>query len=161
MDFYGINTKANITASGTPDLGSSGNPFNDLFGCASSAEWGDLAEKYKCKGDFEKGSVMCVSKDPLFDLEECNEDLSTSYIGVVSTKPGFKMNNALKDGDFIGLTGLLPTRIVGPINKGDFIVATVSGCARAGKDHEVLHKIGVANETNTNEGIKTVVCIIK
>jgi len=161
MDFYGINAKADITAEGTPDLGTVGNPFGDMHGEATSAQWGDLAEKYTCKGECVQGTVMCVSKDVEVDVEPCQEDLSTSYVGVISFNPGFKMNSNLWNGSYVGLTGLLPVRIVGPINKSDFIVATKDGCARAGKAHEIAHKIGIANATNSDTEIKTVTCIIK
>lgn len=159
MDFYGINAKGDITGSGTPDLGTEGSPFGDLHGRATSAQWGDLAEKYKCEG--YRGTVMCVSKDSDKDVEVCQEDLSTAYIGVISTRPGFKMNSALQDGQYVGLVGLLPVKIIGSINKRDFIVPTKDGCARAGRLHEIAHSIGVANETNLEPRMKLVQCIIK
>ena len=46
MDFFGINLKANVTADGAPDLGTVGNPMGILYGESTSAQWGDLAEKY-------------------------------------------------------------------------------------------------------------------
>lgn len=161
MDFYGINAKADVTAEGSPDLGTVGNPFGDMHGEATSALWGDLAEKYLCKGETSKGMVMSVSTDQEADMEACKTDLCPSYIGVISHDPGFKMNSNLWKGEYVGLTGKLPVRIVGSIKKSDFIVATKDGCARAGKPHEIAHKIGVANETNTDEEIKLVECIIK
>jgi hypothetical protein len=161
MDFYGINLKENVTAEGTPDLGTVGDPMGTLYGEATSAQWGDLAEKYTCKGECDKGTVMAVSKDVEVDAEASFEDLCTSVIGVISFQPGFKMNDNLWRGKFIGLTGRLPVRIVGAINKGDFIVATKDGCARAGKAHEIAHKMGVANESNPDTEIKLVECVIK
>ncbi len=161
MDFYGINAKGDITGSGTPDLGSSGSPFGDLYGRATSAQWGDLAEKYRCEGAPDRGTIMCVSKNPDVDVEICQADLPTAYIGVVSTKPGFRMNSVLPEGLYVGLTGLLPVKIIGSINKSDFIVATKEGCARVGRLHEIAHSIGVANETNSDSRLKLVMCIIK
>jgi len=161
MDFYGINLKADVTAEGTPDIGTVAHPLGTVHGRATSAQWGDLAEKYRCKGEISKGTVMCVSKDIEADMEPCNEDLSTSVIGIISLKPGYRMNETLWKGEFVGLTGKLPVKIIGPINKSDFIVATTNGCARAGKSHEIAHKIGVANETNSSPEIKLVECIIK
>jgi len=161
MDFYGINLKDDVTADGTPDIGTVGDPLGTVYGEATSAQWGDLAEKYTCKGECDKGTVMCVSKDVEVDAEACSEDMSPSVIGVISFQPGFKMNDNLWKGKFIGLTGRLPVRIVGAISKGDFIVATKDGCARAGKSHEIAHKIGVANESNSDTAIKLVECVIK
>ena len=161
MDFFGINLKADVTAEGTPDIGTVGDPCGIIYGEASSAQWGDLAEKYTCRGECDKGTVMCVSKDIEVDAEACSEDLSPSVIGVISFNPGFKMNDNLWKGKDIGLTGRIPVRITGAINKGDFIVATKDGCARAGKAHEVAHKMGVANESNPDTAIKLVECVIK
>jgi len=161
MDFYGINVKADITADSSPDLGTVGDPFGEMHGEATSAQWGDLAEKYRCKGEHEEGTVMCVSKDPEIDVEACDVDLCTSVVGVISLRPGFRMNDALYNGQFVGLTGLLPVKIIGSIEKSDFIVPTKDGCARKGKPEEIAHKIGVANETKDDKGIKLVECIIK
>lgn len=161
MDFYGINVKANVTGESTPDLGTSGTPFGVFYGEATSAEWGDLAEKYRCPEGCEFGTVMSVSKKQEIDLEPCNEDLCTSFIGVISTKPGFKMNSRLEEGQYVGLTGLLPVKIVGSIEKSDFIVPTTDGCARKGEKDEIAYKIGVANASKSDEGIDLVDCIIK
>jgi hypothetical protein len=161
MDFYGINAKADITAESSPDIGTVGDPFGEMHGEATSAQWADLAEKYRTKGEHEKGTVMCVSKDPEIDIEPCDEDLSMACVGVISIRPGFKMNDALYNGQFVGLTGLLPVKVIGSIEKSDFIVPTKDGCARVGKPEEFAYKIGIANETKTDEGIKLVECIIK
>ena len=161
MDFFGINLKADVTADGTPDIGTVGDPLGTVYGQSTSAQWGDLAEKYRCKDQCDKGTVMCVSKDVEVDVEPCQEDLSASVIGVISFQPGFKMNETLWKGQFVGLTGRLPVKVIGSINKSDFIVATKDGCARAGKAHELAHKIGVANETNINTESKLVECVIK
>ena len=161
MDFFGINLKADVTAEGAPDLGTLGNPMGTLHGEATSAQWGDLAEKYTCKGECDKGTVICVSKDSEVDAEPSSEDLQISVIGVVSFQPGFKMNDNLWRGKDIGLIGRLPVRVIGAINKGDFIVATKDGCARAGKAHEMAHKMGVSNESNKDTEIKLVECVIK
>ena len=161
MDFYGINLKDDVTAEGTPDLGSVSYPMGTLHGEATSAQWGDLAEKYTCKGECDKGTVICVSKDVEVDAEASSEDLQKSVIGVISFQPGYTMNDNLWRGKNIGLTGRLPVKVVGAINKADFIVATKDGCARAGKTHEIAHKIGVANESNSSEEVKLVECVIK
>jgi len=161
MDFYGINVKQDVTAEGTPDLGTSSNPFGEMHGEATSAQWGDLAEKYTCAEGCESGTVMCVSKNPEIDLEPCNEDLCTSVVGVISTKPGFKMNDSLEGGQFVGLTGLVPVKITGDIEKGDFIVPATDGCARKGEPEEIAYKMGVANDSKKGGGIDLVDCIIK
>jgi len=161
MDFYGINLKSDVTAESTPDLGTVGNPMGTLYGEATSAQWGDLAERYVCQGECDEGTVMCVSKKVGVDVEPSSEDLQESVVGAISLRPGYIMNDNLRGGDTIGLTGKLPVKIIGAISKSDFIVATDNGCARAGKEGEIAHKIGVANESSLDEGIKLVECIIK
>lgn len=161
MDFYGINLKADVTADGTPDVGTNLSPLGTIYGEVTAAQWGDLAEKYTCKEECEPGTVICVSREEGFDVEPCLEELSMSVIGAISTKPGLIMNSALV-GEFVALTGRLPVKVVGPVYKGEFIVAAGNGCARAGQGtDELFYKIGVANETNLDTGVKLVECIIK
>jgi len=131
-----------------------------LNGTATYATWGDLAEKYLCKSKCDVGTVICVSKDEVYDVEPCNDECSAAVIGVISEKPGFGLNSEA-DGEFVGLTGKLPVKIIGPINKSDFIVPATGGCARAGKADEIAYKIGVANETNPSAEVKLVNCVIK
>ncbi len=71
------------------------------------------------------------------------------------------MNAKLEDGEVVGLVGRLPVDIRGPIKKGDFIVPTVYGCARAGLEGEEQYKIGVCNENKSTEENALVECIIK
>lgn len=160
MDFYGINVKDDITGDGTPNLGSVGNPFGHLYGESTSARYADLAEKYSCETTEEVGTVMCVSVNSNADVEACNEDLSASCVGIVSLNPAFKMNEN-NEGIFVGLVGLLPVKIVGPINRNDFIVPTVNGCARKGKIEELVYKIGIALESKSDDSVSLITCIIK
>jgi len=191
MDFYDINVKSDVTVegapdlatngsplgtvyantyhvlsgitagAGTPDLGTVGSPFGTLYGEATYALWGDLAEKYRVKEVCDPGTVMCVSKDAEFDVELCDVDLCPAVVGVVSTKPGYTMGNHLEEGQYIALTGQVPVKVIGPINKSDFIVPAGGGCARAGKPEEIAYKIGVANGSDDSAIVKLVDCIIK
>ena len=161
MDFYGVNVKDDITGEGTPDLGTVGSPFGTLYGEATSAQWGDLAEKYRSKEVCDPGTVMCVAPDTEFDVQASCQDLCTAVVGVVSAQPGFTMGDKLKEGQYIALTGLVPVKVIGPIQKSDFIVATVDGYARVGKPEEIAHKIGVANSSDDSAAVKLVDCIIK
>lgn len=161
MDFYGINVKDDITGEGTPNVGTVGNPFGTFYGETTSAKYADLAEKYRVKGDHSKGSVMCVSSDVEADVEMCQKDLDPTYVGVMSMQPGFKMGEGYWKGEYVGLVGRLPVRIIGPVSRQDFIVPTENGCARAGKLYEIGYKIGVALETKTEDEEKLVECIIR
>jgi hypothetical protein len=104
---------------------------------------------------------VCFSKDVEADVEACEFDLANNYVGVMSDTAGFKMNKDLEGGKYVGLVGRLPVRIRGIVDKGDFIVPTVDGCARAGQSGEEVFKIGVAIENNYEDSEKLVECIIK
>ena len=71
------------------------------------------------------------------------------------------MNAKLEGGLIVGLVGRLPVDVKGSIKKGDFIVPTVYGCARAGLPGEEQYKIGVANESKDTEENSLIECIIK
>ena len=162
MDIHRLHAIDTITTKDSPDIGTLDQPFGTIYGQSTSAKWGDLAEKYKCiPEDCQPGIVVSVCTNQTIDVAPCKEDLSTSVVGVVSTKPGIKMNEQLLEGKFIALTGLVPVKIKGPIHKGDFIVPTIDGSARVGNSKEIPYKIGVAQETNIDLGFHLVNCIIK
>jgi hypothetical protein len=168
MDFYGINLTGHmgIDVDNLYDIGEVAKRVKVVYGVTfdgetTAAQWGDLAEKYTCTENCRVGTVVCVSNEEGVDLEPCQEDLSPNYVGVISAKPGFLMNKKLKDGAIVGLVGRLPVQVVGPVKKGDFIVPTAIGCARAGVAGEEVFKIGVANASKENSKVDVVECIIK
>ena len=46
----------------------------------------------------------------------------------------------------VALTGRVPTRVIGPVAKGDMMVSTDNGCARAEPDPKLGSVIGKALE---------------
>lgn len=133
----------------------------DFNGEALTAKWGDVAEKYVCKGNCKVGTLMSVCLDNDIDVEECDQDLSPIYVGVISENPGIKINDGLEGGKYVGLVGKLPVRVRGPVYKGDFLVPTYEGCARAGHINELPYKIGISLEKDLSDGEKLINCIIK
>lgn len=161
-----INQNITITTDNAYSMGDPTHRFTEVHsisfeGQAVTAEWGDLAEKYICKGNCEAGTVMCVCTDDEADVEECEQDLSPICVGVISEKPGFGMAGNLEDGKYVGLVGKLPVRVRGPVYKGDFLVSTYNGCARAGHTNELPYKIGISLEEDLSDGEKLIKCIIK
>jgi hypothetical protein len=67
------------------------------------------------------------------------------------------MNDEI-EGQAIGLTGRVPVKVVGPIKKGQTIIANADGKAIAGENGYVF---GQALETNLEAGVKLVECFIK
>lgn len=139
---------------GTGDIGQTGNRFGTIYGTASSAKYADLAEKYTTDKEYPAGTVVVISEEEGF---ECKQSwISGQYaLGVVSTNPAFLMNDEA-DGQPIALKGRVPVRVIGPIRKGQRIMAAPNGAAKAGNDNV----IGQALETNLDPSEKLVECAI-
>jgi len=132
-------------------------------GNVTSAKYADLAEKYTCDPNrpLEIGTVMQISMGN-FEVEECDKDMSPSVVGIISKNPGFIMNNDLDNSESIALIGRVPVKIIGPVLKTDILVSAGDGCLRVAKNPtEWLYKVGIALETNLDEGIKLTECFIK
>ena len=73
--------------------------------------------------------------------------------GVISTMPAWGMNEKLVGGIFVALTGRVPTKVVGTVEKGDLMVSSgIPGVAMANNDAKMGTVIGKALESyNSNE----------
>lgn len=153
----------NITGNVTGNCSGSSGSCTGNAATATAAKYADLAEKYICgEGVVGEGTVLCVSKNTEDEVEICEDDCCPSVIGILSAKPGFTLNIDQPGGVVIGLVGKLPVRIIGEIQKGDSIVSAGSGgCARKCEPEELVYKIGVALESNSNPGEKLVLCAVK
>jgi hypothetical protein len=103
-------------------------------GIATKALYADLAERYEADLVYPIGTVLGIGGDKEVTLytEE------TPLAGVVSEKPGFRMNDKLSETDedynnydsynpFIALKGRIPVLIIGTAKKGDYILAYTNG----------------------------------
>ena len=125
-----------------------------ITGQASSALYADLAEIYSTDGVYDPGTVMMVGGEE--EMTPASE--SSSYIaGVISTEPAFLMNNAA-DGQEIALVGRVPVLVDGEVNKGDAVFAANGGVASKTASGPL---VGIALETNSNSGVKSVECLLK
>ena len=135
----------------------SGNLTANLFqGTATSARYADLAEKYTTEGDLKPGTVVCVCEHEEHEVEAVMQGCVA--IGVVSTDPAIMMNSDA-DGQYIGLKGRLPVRVVGAVKKGDAVYVDSNGCASTAINGGSL--VGIALESNNDEGEKLVECVLK
>ena len=80
-----------------------------------------MAEAYVADASYEPGTVLAFGGENEVTLANAND---TRIAGVVSTSPAFTMNDSLQAENvaMIALTGRVPTKVVGPISKGDMIV---------------------------------------
>ena len=161
------NNEVTPNADNVVDLGRSGQRYKAIYavslvGTASTAQYADLAEKFSIKeGDCPEGTVLSICDDLTADLQVCDIDCCENVVGVLSTDPAYLMNSK-GEGEPVALTGRVPVRIIGPIRKGQVIVAAGKGCARAVENmNEKIDKIGVAMATNTDASEKLVVCVVK
>jgi hypothetical protein len=105
---------------------SNGNLNANLFqGTATSANYADLAEKYLTDVELTPGTVVAVGGSAEVRASVWGE----RAIGVVSTNPAYMMNSELEGGQYIALKGRVPCRVVGPVNKGDQLLAANNGYA--------------------------------
>jgi len=169
--FVGEATKANTLRVGTNfrSASTSANPDTvavrdatgtiaaNLFdGTATTARYADLAEKYSTGEELAPGTVVCVCRHDDHEVEAAGRGCIA--IGVVSTQPAVMMNSDA-EGQYIGLKGRLPVRVIGPVSKGDAVYVDENGCASTAINGGSM--VGIALESNHDEGEKLVECVLK
>ena len=132
-----------------------GNIAANLFqGTATAARYADLAEKYTTDQEYPVGTVMAVGGEE----ETRASKIGDIAIGVISDAPAYLMNSDA-DGQAIGLKGRVPVRVIGPVSKGQPVyVASEDGVASTIASNSL---VGIALETNNDEGEKLVECVLK
>jgi hypothetical protein len=152
------------SADNTYDLGHSSYRYANVYavnfqGIATTATYADLAEKYTMPEEYPIGTVVGVSEDERYDLEQ-TRGMCASVIGVVSEKPGFLLNYE-GEGQAVGMVGKLPVRVIGPVHKRDPLVATHNGCAMVKYGVKSKYIIGHSLETDTNHKERLIMSVIK
>lgn len=118
----------NAGTAGTGNIGATGAGFNTVFARATSAQYADLAEKYVADYNYTAGTVVVFGGDQ--EITVTTQDHDTRVAGVISTNPAYIMNDAIS-GLPVALTGRVPCRVLGPVNKGDLLVTSkLSGTAQ-------------------------------
>lgn len=134
----------------------SANITANLFqGIATQARYADLAEKYTTSKELAPGTAVAVCVHDGHEVAPASA--SDLCIGVVSTDPAYMMNSEA-DGQYIGLKGRLPVRVSGPVKKGQAVYAWNDGVCRTIATSGL---VGIALETNHDEGEKLVECVLK
>ena len=127
-----------------------------FIGTATEAEYADLAEKYSTAEELPNGTVVAVGRMPGHEVDPANRgDIA---IGVVSTDPALMMNSKA-EGQYIGLKGRLPIRVIGAVKKGDAVYVDDNGCASTEINGGSM--VGIALETISVEEEKLVECVLK
>jgi len=123
-----------------------------FVGTATAARYADLAEKYESDAEYEAGTVVCFGGES--EVTACGEELDHRVAGVISTDPAYMMN-ADAEGQYVALTGRVPCKVVGPVAKGDLMVASgVEGHAKADNNAGPGRIIGKAiGSIDSGEGV--------
>jgi hypothetical protein len=125
------------TGNGTQDIGTSANKFRSFYGVSTSAQYADLAEIYMADKNYLPGTVVVFGGRD--EITANDHEYDTRIAGVVSTNPAYLMNDTAtglqENGSYaipVALTGRVPCRVLGPIKKGDLLVASkFAGVAKA------------------------------
>ena len=127
----------NITVTGnvmpaanlTYNLGSTVTWWNVFYGKSVQAQYADLAENYTADAEYQPGTVVVFGGDQEITVTSISHD--TRVAGVVSTNPAYLMN-ALSTATPVALTGRVPCRVQGPVQKGTVLTtSSESGVAQA------------------------------
>jgi hypothetical protein len=139
------------SANAASSLGTSAARWNFIYGVngnflSVNANYADLAEKYVADAEYAPGTVLMFGGDK--EVTQCVHDMCSRVAGVVSTNPAYLMNSGLEGEHTVelALTGRVPTKVRGPIRKGDLIVSAGDGHARAETSPQVGTVIGKALE---------------
>ena len=121
-----------------------------ITGTATQAQYADLAEIFPTDDTgLEPGDVVHFSGDN--KVSKCDHDAHTAVAGVISTEPGFLLNEG-GAGVKLAMTGKVPCKVQGSINAGDLLVSAGNGKARAESNPAVGTVIGKAIENHTSDG---------
>ena len=160
-----VDTANTGTPNTIPCRDGDGNLNAVLFqGTATTALFADLAEKYLADAEYEVGTVVSVGGDA--EVTACAK--GDRAFGAVSANPAYMMNAGLVGGTYIALKGRVPVKVIGPVKKGDTLLAADNGCCAEAKSTlrgmtvrgTFPDTFAVALETNDSPDVKLVEAII-
>ena len=115
-------------------------------GSKLQSTFSDLAEYYAADQRIEPATV--VEFGGTHEVRICNSVASTRVAGVISTDPAYAMNANLTAiwSVALALQGRVPTKVIGPVQKGDMIVSAGNGHAKASSAPQIGTIIGKSLE---------------
>ena len=145
------------------NIGSSSSYFNTVFAQATTALYADVAERFAADEIYEPGTVVELGGSA--EITRVQHDASDTVFGVISTRPAFTMNGGAGDNDThppVAMTGRVPVKVTGPVNKGDRLISAGDGIARAAQPGEAtsFNVIGRALGSKTTAEVGTVEAIV-
>jgi hypothetical protein len=127
------------------------------------AVYADVAERFEADALYEAGTV--VELGGVAEITQSNTDLSENVFGVISTNAAYLMNSQAGDSSThppVAMTGRVPVKVTGIIQKGERLVSAGDGMARAAKPGEAtaFNVIGRALVAKLDSGVGTVEAIV-
>jgi hypothetical protein len=138
-----VNTDGGATAivngagNAVGNIGSSSSYFNKVFAQSTTALYADVAERFASDEIYEPGTVVELGGSA--EITRVRHDASDTVFGVISTRPAFTMNGGAGDDDThppVAMTGRVPVKVTGIVNKGDRLISAGAGVARAAQPGE-------------------------
>lgn len=133
-----------LTTGGSGTAGTITGNWSLSGGSKLNATYADLAEYYESDDEYPSGTVLLFDGDKEVTLSY--EYDSTKVAGVVSTNPAYVMNATLEAPHtvMLALQGRVPTKVRGPVKKGDLMVSAPNGFAAANNQARAGTIIGKA-----------------
>jgi hypothetical protein len=137
-------------------------------GTATSAEYADLAERYAADKEYDPGTVVILGGEK--EITESTTAASVNVFGIISTAPGFEMNNGAGNDvthPYVALAGRVPCKVVGIVHKGDRLVTSdITGHARVAHplelgDYRRIIGRAITNKETEGSGLVEVVVGVK
>lgn len=102
-----------------------------------NANYADVAERFAADEVLEAGTVVELGGSK--EITRVSADLSDNVFGVISTRAAYLMNSNAGDDKThppVAMTGRVPVKVIGTVNKGDRLVSAGDGLARAAQPGE-------------------------
>jgi hypothetical protein len=163
----GQNMTFSVNVGGTPTTaltiyGANGT----VAGNQVNANYADVAERFAADEVYEAGTV--VELGGINEITRVTSDLSDKVFGVISTRAAYLMNSSAGNDEThppVAMTGRVPVKVVGQVNKGDRLVSAGNGFARAAQTGEAtaFNVIGrsLTAKSDTGEGTVEAIVTIK
>jgi hypothetical protein len=153
-----------VNIGGTPTTAMTINGSTGVVsGNAINANYADVAERFHADAVLEPGTVVELGGSA--EITIVGNELSENVFGVISTRAAYLMNSAAgSDATHppVAMTGRVPVKVVGIVNKGDRLVSAGNGLARSAQPGEAtaFNVIGRALTTKLDTGEGTVEAIV-
>ena len=162
-------TQTNLpTSNNLYNLGSASFKYANIYattfnGVATSAQYADVAERYAADAELEVGDVVILGGEK--EVTKSTIDCDNRVFGVISDKPALRMNDAAgtdKTHPLVALLGRTPCKVVGPVSKGQRLVASnIPGVARAvDSSDDPWSILGRSLRAKTTDGVELVEIVI-